>query len=297
MKDSHEFPGTVTAIARSLRLGQGQRRLGADGGAGLGTAGGARLGAAGGAGLGAAGGAGLGATGETEPGALPVLQEPSNSSSNSLVQAMLQQQQQQRIFQEKTFSMISSLLQDKETSRDKEESQTKRKNKEESTTSPQEPIMILEESYRIKDDGHKTLDTKLRQRLRPINADPKIWWVKGAFNRVESPVLGASLHTEHLMPGMVAEKTILMAHDRGAHIELKNFLTKNSNVFSESKKKLKVTDDLAGEMHLGIRTDWQSAATVWEAVDAGLNYAAVEFMVRSYNYSPLAMIRCLHECR
>ena len=116
MKDSYEFPGTVTAIARSLRLGQGQGRLGADGGAGLGTAGGARLGAAGGAGLGAAGGAGLGATGETEPGALPVLQEPSNSSSNSLVQAMLQQQQQQRIFQEKTFSMISSLLQDKETS-------------------------------------------------------------------------------------------------------------------------------------------------------------------------------------
>ena len=278
MKGSCEFPGTATAVARSLRLGQGQGRLAGDGGAGLGAA-----------------GAGLGLTRETEPGTLPVLQEP--SYSGSLVQAMLQQQQQQQLFQEKTMTMMASLLQDREASRDKEEGQAKRKNKEESTTSPQEPIMILEESYRIEDDGHETLDTKLRQRLRPINADPKVWWVKGAFNRVESPVLGASLYTEHLMPGMVAEKTILMSHDRGAHIELKNFLTKNSNVFSESKKKLKVMDDLPGEMHLGIRTDWQSATTVWEAVDAGLNYAAVEFMVRSYNYSPLAMIRCLHESR
>ena len=129
---------------------------------------------------------------------------------------------------------------------------TKRKNKEESTTTPQEPIMILEESYRIEDDGHETLDTKLRQRLRPINADPKVWWVKGAFNRVESPVLGASLYTEHLMPGMVAEKTILMSHDRGAHIELKNYLTKNSNVFSESKKKLKITDDQLKEVGIAI---------------------------------------------
>ena len=88
-----------------------------------------------------------------------------------------------------------------------------------------------------------------------------------------------------------------MAHDRGSHLELKNFLTKNSNVFSESKKKLKVMDNHAGEMHMDIRTDWQSANTVWEAVDAGLNYAAVEFQIRRYNYSPLAMIRCLHESR
>ena len=198
--------------------------------------------------------------------------------------------------QDRTLNLLSSLLKDKESSREKE-GQAKRKSKEETISTPQEPIMFLEEAYRIEDDAHETIDTKLRQKLRPINADPKSWWVKGAFNKVESPILGASLYTEHLMPGAVAEKTIMMAHDRGAHLELKNFLSKNSNVLSESKKKLKVLDDLAGEMHLDVRTDWQAASTVWEAVDAGLNYAAVEFQIRGYNYSPLAMIRCLHESR
>ena len=267
MRPDAQFPGTVAALARSLEPGQGQGRMAATEGPGPG---GSRK-----------------KDFSAQPGHLQ------SSFTDSLVQKMLEQQ----VMQEKTMNMVVSLLQEKEASKEKEDSHAKRRHKEEATTSPQEPIMFLEESYRIEDDGHETLDTKLRQKLRPINADPKVWWVKGAFNRVESPVLGASLYTEHLMPGMVAEKTILMAHDRGAHLELKNFLTKNSNVFSESKKKLKVMDDLAGEMHLGIRTDWQSATTVWEAVDAGLNYAAVEHMVRSYNYSPLAMIRCLHESR
>ena len=199
--------------------------------------------------------------------------------------------------QQKTLDVVTALLREKSDSREKEEGAVKRKSKEESTMSPQEPVLFLEESYKIEDDAHETIDTKLRQRLRPINADPKEWWVKGAFNRVETPVLGASLYTEHLMPGMVAEQTILKAHDRGSHLELKNYLTKNSNVFSESKKKLKVIDNMSGEMHMDIRTDWQSANTVWEAVDAGLNYCAVEFQIRQYNYSPLAMIRCLHECR
>ena len=286
LREHPEFPGTTEALARSLEQAPtSQARLGA--------ARGADLEPTRSSGHRAGGGANLGMS--LEGGGADQYQD--SALNSSIIQSLMLQQKQQQLFQEKTFDMMATLLKDSQATKDKEEGQAKRKNKEESTTSPQEPIMILEESYRIEDDGHETLDTKLRQRLRPINADPKVWWVKGAFNRVESPVLGASLYTEHLMPGMVAEKTILMAHDRGAHIELKNYLTRNSNVFSESKKKIKVTDDLVGEMHLGIRTDWQPATTVWEAVDAGLNYAAVEFMVRSYNYSPLAMIRCLHECR
>lgn len=268
-----QFPGTATAIARSLAPG-------------------------GGAGGGLAVSGGLAARSLEEPwrveeeaprlgGAAPGAE---SSYSPMEVQRMLNTQQ-------RTLDVVAALLREKSDTREKEEGAVKRKSKEESTVSPQEPVLFLEESYKIEDDAHETIDTKLRQRLRPINADPKEWWVKGAFNRVESPVLGASLYTEHLMPGMVAEKTILMAHDRGSHLELKNFLTRNSNVFSESKKKLKVLDNHNGEMHMDIRTDWQSANTVWEAVDAGLNFAAVEFQIRRYNYSPLAMIRCLHECR
>ena len=253
------FPGTAEAMARSMMAPSGQN-----------------------------GGLHLGQEQDLTP-QLTNQHTASSSVSSSLELKRLE-------MQDRTLDLLTSLLKEKESSREKE-GQVKRKSKEETVSSPQEPIMFLEEAYRIEDDGHETIDTKLRQKLRPINADPKTWWVKGAFNKVESPVLGASLYTEHLMPGAVAEKTIMMAHDRGAHLELKNYLSKNSNVLSESKKKLKVMDSFAGEMHLDVRTDWQAAATVWEAVDAGLNYAAVEFQIRGYNYSPLAMIRCLHESR
>ena len=212
------------------------------------------------------------------------------ASSSAMMQAMMEQHN-------KTMNIMISVIRDKTDGKEKEEPHGKRKNKDEPSMTPQEPVLFVDEAYRIEDNGHDTLDTKLRQKLRPINADPKEWWVKGAFNRVETPILGASLYTEHLMPGAVAEKTIVMAHDRLSHLELKNFLTKNNNVLSEAKKKLKVMDDLAGEMHFGLQTHWLAATTVWEVVDAGLNYAAVEFMIRGWNYSPLAMTRCLHECR
>ena len=257
MRADAGFPGTAAAIARSLVPGQGQ-----------------------------------GGGQHEVPRRLEAAQAPQYSGQPTAASLELRRIE----MQEKTIGLLTSLLQDKEANKEKE-GQAKRKLKEDTMSGPQEPILFLEEAYRIEDDGHETIDTKLRQKLRPINADPKVWWIKGAFNKVESPILGASLYTEHLMPGAVAEKTIMMAHDRGAHLELKNFLSKNSNVLSESKKKLKVMDNLAGEMHLDVRTDWQAASTVWEAVDAGLNYAAVEFQIRGYNYSPLAMIRCLHESR
>lgn len=158
-------------------------------------------------------------------------------SSSTMMKAMMDQH-------DKAMNLMLSVIRGKTNgSKREEEHGVKSKSRDEPSMTPQEPVMFLEESYRIEDDGHKTLDTKLRQKLRPINADPKAWWVKGAFDRVESPVLGASLYTEHLMPGVVAEKTIVIAHDRLSHLETKNFLTKNNNVLSEAKKKLKVTDD------------------------------------------------------
>ena len=179
---SDQFPGTATAIAQSLSVGGG---LGVRGGLGAARA----LEEAGRLEEARRQGEARSLSGENRPAEL--------SYSSSEVQKMLQNQ-------EKTMSLVVSLLQEKADTREKEESLVKRKNKEESTVSPQEPVMFLEEAYKIEDDAHETIDTKLRQRLRPINADPKEWWVKGAFNRVETPVLGASLYTEHLMPGMVS---------------------------------------------------------------------------------------------
>ena len=122
-----------------------------------------------------------------------------------------------------------------------EETRGKRKEREETNYQPQEPILLLEESYRLEDDGHTVVDTLLRQKLRPINADPKDYWVKGAFRQVERPILGSSLYLEHLISCNVNEMTICKTHDCSAFWEIKNFLTKKSGVGGEKSKLVKGT--------------------------------------------------------
>ena len=177
-----------------------------------------------------------------------------------------------------------------------EEGGSKRK-REESSYSPQEPVVFLDEAYSINDDAHEKVDTVLRQKLRPINAAPSTYWVKGAFKQVERPIIGASLYLEHIMAGHVNEATICKAHDRCAYIEIKNFLSKNANVESKNKKEIKVHLVSEDQFGMGVRTQWEQATSVWEVVDAAWNYLSVEFMVRNYSYTAIAQFRCLHECR
>ena len=69
----------------------------------------------------------------------------------------------------------------------------KRKNQEEVSYNAEEPVLVFEESYRLEDDGHERIDTKLRQKLRPINVPPENYYTKGAFARVERPILGENM--------------------------------------------------------------------------------------------------------
>ena len=162
---------------------------------------------------------------------------------------------------------------------------------------PQEPVLLVENSYKLEDDAHENIDFSLRQKLRPINRDPTEYWKKGSFERVDRPILGSTLYLDHLMPGSVNEHTICKNHDRWAIVEIKNFLTKNSGVARERQKHLKVREVANEELSMGIQTVWEQASSVWEVMDAGFNYVAVEFMTRNYNYTGLAMLRVLHECR
>ena len=118
------------------------------------------------------------------------------------------------------------------------------------------------------------MDTVLRQKLKPINACPKTYWVKGAFRQVEWPILGASLFLEHIMLGGVNEGTICKAHNRCAYIEIKNFLSKNSNVSNNKKKQIKIHEIGDKQFAMGVQTQWEQASTVWEVVDAGFNFSA-----------------------
>merc|ERR1712082_512130 len=97
--------------------------------------------------------------------------------------------------------------------RNTEEGGSKRKTKEEISYHPQDPLLVDEEAYKIKDDAHDYIDTALRQKLRPINVCPSTYWKKGAFKQVERPILGSAIYIEHIMPGNVNESTICKTHD------------------------------------------------------------------------------------
>ena len=94
--------------------------------------------------------------------------------------------------------------------------EVKRKAQEEVSYSPQDPILLFEEAYRLEDDAHEKIDTHLRQKLRPINAPPESYYTKGAFRRVERPIPGETLYTEHIMPNQVNPAMKCKMHDRCA---------------------------------------------------------------------------------
>ena len=50
------------------------------------------------------------------------------------------------------------------------------------------------------------------------------------------------------------------------------------------------------EFNMGINTQWNPAHYVWEVVEAGFNYMAIEHKVRNYSYTALAIMRGLNEC-
>ena len=173
----------------------------------------------------------------------------------------------------------------------------KRKDKEEVNYSTQDPVMFFHEAYRIEDDAHDKIDTFLRQSLRPINVDPATYWTKSAFKRVDRPIRGSALYLEHIMQTHVNENTICKAYDRCAILEIKNYLTKNSGVGVVVKKRLKMYNVDEDHLNMGIHTHWSPADSVYEVVDAGFNHLCVDFMIRNYSYSAIAILRGLHECR
>ena len=171
----------------------------------------------------------------------------------------------------------------------------KKRKKEEKSYDPEDAV-LLQLDYHINDDGHEKIEWKLRQMIRPINAPPDSYWKKGMFKQVERPILGASLYMDHIIPQNINEGTLCKSHDRCAYVEIKNFLSRNSGVGREVKRKLEgeIKDD---QFSMGIKTQWDGAENVWEVIDAGWNFLGAEFMIRNYSFAAIAIMRALHDCR
>ena len=174
---------------------------------------------------------------------------------------------------------------------------SKRKEKDDVNYSTQNPVMFFNEAYRIEDDAHEKIDTFLRQNLRPINVDPATYWTKSAFKRVDRPIRGSALYLEHIMPTHVNENTICKAYDCCAILEIKNYLTKNSGVGVVVKERLKMYNVDEDHLNMGIHTHRSPADSVYEVVDARFNHLCVEYMICSYSYSTIKILKGLHKCQ
>lgn len=219
--------------------------------------------------------------------AWPAIIAQQNERQNQMQEALVAQAR----IQSQMLEQMALSLQPNTSGKDTE----KRKNSDVNYV-PQDHVMI-DESYHIKDDGAETLDTLLRQRLRQPNADPSKWWRRGAFKQVDRPILGGVLYTKHIIACNPAESTICKHYDVASHREIKNYLTKNSGVMTESKKKIKLYNIGSEDVSMGVQTNWENASTVWEVMNGAFNLLAVEHMVRPYSYGVISMMSCIHECR
>ena len=132
----------------------------------------------------------------------------------------------------------------------------------------QEPILI-EKTFKVKDNGHDIIDFKIRNSLRTINAKPESYY-KNLVRKVEPQL--ETVEMDHLTANTVNPRIIKKIHDAGAHLELKYFDAGNITVESRAPKAS--FSARSGDIQTDLALDWVEPNTVWQCVDALLNYCA-----------------------
>ena len=169
----------------------------------------------------------------------------------------------------------------------------KRKRKDSSTDSEddQSPILV-NKTFKVKDNGHDILDFEIRNKLRTINAKPDTYF-KHLIKKVEPQL--ETIEVDHLTANTVNPRIIKKVHDVSAHLELKYFDAGNITVESRAPKaSFKAR---GGDIQTDLALDWVEPDTVWQCVDALLSYCTTVYSVRKDDYTPWVIIKVLHEIR
>ena len=169
----------------------------------------------------------------------------------------------------------------------------KRKREESGSSSEddQNPILV-NGTFKVKDNAHDVIDFAMRNRLRTINAKPETYF-KYLTKKVEPQL--ETLETDHINMNTVNPRIIKKVHDAGAHLELKYFDAGNISVESRAPKASFRTR--GGDIHTDLALDWVEPDTVWQCVDAILNYCTTVYSVRRDDFTPWVIMKVLHEIR
>lgn len=180
-------------------------------------------------------------------------------------------------------------------------SNAKRKLENSEDDPDEEPPVLVDDTFVVKDNAHDLLSWPVRLQLRHINMDPKTVWSKETYPKVEHPILGESLYFEHLLPGEINASTLKLRHDRSYVLSVNQFIPRNSTILRRSSKKLNMTRKIgsSGSNNMVIETNkhWEPCKSVFEVVTGLLNYVAAEHVIRPYSYEALTILRVLHELR
>ena len=155
----------------------------------------------------------------------------------------------------------------------------------------QEPILI-EKTFKVKDNGHDILDFKIRNSLRTINSKPENYF-KHLVRKVEPQL--ETVEMDHLTANTVNPRIIKKVHDAGAHLELKYF--DGGNITVESRAPKASFSARSGDIQTDLALDWVEPNTVWQCVDALLNYCTTVYSIRRDDYTPWVIMKVLHEIR
>ena len=155
----------------------------------------------------------------------------------------------------------------------------------------QSPLLI-NQTFKVKDNGHDILDFGIRNKLRTINAKPDTYY-KHLAKKVEPQL--ETIEVDHLTSNTVNPRIIKKVHDATSHLELKYFDAGNITVESRAPKASFKTR--GGDIQTDLALDWVEPDTVWQCVDALLNYCTTVYSVRRDDYTPWVIMKVLHEIR
>ena len=161
----------------------------------------------------------------------------------------------------------------------------------------EDPMEMIEKTIEVKDDGKTTIDVKARLMFSKFpNCNPTVWWKQeNEIPRIAKPRLSHSLQYAFCSGSFLCKDTVYKWHDSGALLELRHFLSKNSGVRGKTQQKLQVGTTLDAEMFGTLDKDYKHCSNMGEVREAVRNIQTLTFLIRNYDYGPLALGNALEK--
>ena len=161
----------------------------------------------------------------------------------------------------------------------------------------EDPMEMVEKTIEVKDDGKATIDVKARMMFAKFpNCNPTIWWKReNEIPRISKPRLSHSLTYAFCSGSFLCKDTVYKWHDAGCLLELRHFLSKNSGVRGKTQQKLQVGTTLDAEMFGTLDKDYKHCSSMGEVREAVRNIQTLTFLIRNYDYGPLALGNALEK--